>query len=179
MKKKLKDSGGLTMVEMLCAVMILVLLCLLTSTGINMAVKSYRDITAESETELLLSTLSGALTDKLRYCVVTQTPDVAGGTAYAYSIGEIAVDAGRIVVQKKDSDGTVVSQALLPAGAYGISHGYIGEYEVEDLKITPSISGTAAIFEISLKIKEKSGSIGAEATFHVRCLSPVKDAGAP
>ena len=38
MRKKLKDSGGLTMVETLCAVVILVLLCLMLNSGLSMAV---------------------------------------------------------------------------------------------------------------------------------------------
>ena len=82
-RKKLKDIGGLTMVEMLCAVIILVLLVLMMNTGMHMAVRNYYSLTSESETELLLSSLTDALADKLRYAVLmreTETVD-AGGTS--------------------------------------------------------------------------------------------------
>ena len=56
MRKKLNSESGLTLVEMLCAVAILVLLVLLLSTGMQMALRTYRDIVAQSEVDLLLST---------------------------------------------------------------------------------------------------------------------------
>lgn len=71
MTRKWKENGGFTMVEMLCTVAILVMLCLLVSAGFNMAMRSYRDVTAESEAQLLLNDLSNALADKLRYAIVT------------------------------------------------------------------------------------------------------------
>lgn len=171
MRKKLKDTGGLTFVELLCAVCILVLLCLMMSTCLNMAVNSYRSITAESETELLVSSISDALADKLRYCVMTETP---GG--YTCSIGEVGLDTdGRVTVT--GSDPSDVRQ-LLPDGAYGASGdfamGYIGKYKVTTLDITPSVSGTEVTFEIKLEVQQVSGSIGAEREFTVRCLNPVK-----
>lgn len=49
MRKKLNSESGLTLVEMLCAVAILVLLVLLLSTGMQMALRTYRDIVAQSE----------------------------------------------------------------------------------------------------------------------------------
>lgn len=97
MRKKLRSAGGLTLVEMLCAVAILVLLCLMMNTGMQMAVKSYDRLTAESETKLLLGSLSDALIDKLRYAVVTDTDTL--------SIGEVRLENGRIVVVEKKRNG--------------------------------------------------------------------------
>ena len=67
MTRKWKDSRGLTLVETLCAVAILVLLGLLVNTGLNLAMRGYRELTAQSELELLGSTLTSALADELRY----------------------------------------------------------------------------------------------------------------
>lgn len=119
MRKKLRNAGGLTLVEMLCAVAILVLLCLMMNTGMQMAVKSYDRLTAESETQLLLGSLSDALIDKLRYAVVTDTDTL--------SIGEVRLEDGRIVVVEEN--GTV--KQLLPDGAYGTDR---WEYDVELVK---------------------------------------------
>lgn len=168
MRKKLKDSGGLTMVETLCAVVILVLLCLMLNSGLSMAVKAYYDITAESETQLLLSSLSDALTDKLRYCVVYTDE---AGTYQGTSIGDVTAAGGRIVV-KGPSSGE--DKALLPEGAYGK-----GRYKAEITEFTTGITGATPVFTIKLNVKETSGNIGAETRLTIRCLNPVKEEVTP
>lgn len=160
MRRKLKDTGGFTLVEMLCAVAILVMLCLLMSTGISMAVKSYRDITAESETELLVSTITDALADKLRYCMVTEKTktdevfgtetkelkifiteesDIGGSGSTVMDVKTVRIEGGKLVVDTVTApDGTTTGKQLLPDGAYGatgqFSAGYIGKYTVEQVK---------------------------------------------
>lgn len=202
MRKKLKDNGGLTMVEMLCAVAILVLLCLMMNTGINMAVKTYRDITAESEAELLVSTLSDALADKLRYAVVTEKKD-AGATEYTTFISKentidtsgnvsaVTLDAGQVKVDGK---------RLLPEGAYGAwflpdgSHGatgsfasgYIGEYTVEQVKDDSgnevplvTYNSTTETFTVKFTVTAEEANITKTAEFTVRCLNPKKEGTTP
>ena len=67
MRKKLRDASGLTLVELLCGIVILVLLGLLVNAGIGVAAKSYRELTAAAETQLLLSTAADALASELRF----------------------------------------------------------------------------------------------------------------
>ena len=88
MRKKLKDTSGLTMVEMLCAVLILILLVLMINTGIHMAIRNYYSLTSESETDLLLSSLTDSLADKLRYAVVTKetVTDESGASTVKYTL---------------------------------------------------------------------------------------------
>lgn len=162
MKKKLRSSGGLTLVEALCAVVVLILLSLLLNTGLQMAVKSYHDITAESEAQLLLSTLSDALGDKLRYTTVTV--DESGAFVSA-SIGEVTVSGGKVLVG---------GNRLLPDGAYGN-----GKYRVDDADSAKDLGYDADgnCFTLDLKVKETSGTISAEATLAVRCLNPPKKEG--
>lgn len=183
MRKKLKDTGGLTFVELLCAVCILVLLCLMMNTCLNMAVKSYRSITAESEAELLVSSISDALADKLRYCVVTvdkngkyketsvgpieETEDADGNVA----VTAVTVDAGQLKVDGK---------SLLPSAAYGasgdFSMGYIGTYEVEQVTGKPLVvydPGTNC-FTVSFTVTAAKAGISKTTEFTVRCLNPVK-----
>ena len=69
MRKKLKSQRGLTLVETLCAVVILILLGLILNAGLQLSVRAYDDMTAETETELLLSTAADALADVLRFAV--------------------------------------------------------------------------------------------------------------
>ena len=148
MRKKLKDTSGLTMVEMLCAVLILILLVLMINTGIHMAIRNYYSLTSESETDLLLSSLTDSLADKLRYAVVTKetVTDESGASTVKYTLfmgGEkITLDFAATgasldeLVGLKD-DMVVVKSAegaadkkLLPDAAYGnynkVSHSQSG-----------------------------------------------------
>lgn len=171
MRKKLRDSGGLTLVETLCAAVILALLCLMMNTGLHAAVRSYRAITSESEVRLLLSSLSDALADKLRYCVVT----VDGSGAYrGCSVGEVTAEADGMV--------RVGGSKLLPDGAYGEKTADGSRtYQAETLSITPSIESSTgtAIFQIDLTVKDVSLDTTETTGLTVRCLNPVKKEGAP
>lgn len=166
MRKKLKDTGGLTMVEMLCTVVILILLILMMNTGMHMAVRNYYYLTSESETELLLSSLTDTLADKLRYAVVTKTKTAAadGTLTVTYELflgGEkivlteadilsgasldalVGLDDGMVVI--KDTSGAAGGKKLLPAAAYGkynrVNHDQSGidpiKYTVEKIPESP------------------------------------------
>lgn len=170
MRKKLRNAGGLTLVEILCAVAILVLLCLMMNTGMQMAVKSYDRLTAESETQLLLGSLSDALIDKLRYAVVTES-----GTD-TLSIGNIELKDGRIVVVEEN--GTV--KQLLPDGAYGTDR---WEYDVElakkedgfDLPLYEYKNGKFTVhFKIVWTKDESVSAQTPEGGLVIHCLNPVR-----
>lgn len=183
MRKKLKECGGFTIVEMLCVVAILVMLCLLVNSGISLAMRSYRDITAESETQLLLNDLSDALTDKLRYAVVTRTY-AADGTSVSEkcSVGEVIVDDNMVKMEVQNADGSIEKNALLPTGAYGSKYpnaasGSNRRYAVETADVTPDYTGTTPVFTVRLKVKDTLGDISAETELTVRCLNPIKEEG--
>lgn len=170
MRRKLAGREGLTLVEMLAAVAILVLLALILNTGLQMAVHSYRAMVAQSETELLLSTLADTLADELRYAsdVITSGDDaLVSYTSDSFGTDTaLRVDAGDGKVYADSSQGA--GQRVLPDGAYGSG----GRYEVEPV----TIKYDAPIFTLSLSVKEKDGSIGAAATIKVRCLNPTDEA---
>lgn len=179
MKKKLKDSSGLTLVEMLCATAILVLLCLMLNSGLSMAIKTYQGITAESETQLLLSSLSGALADKLRYCVVYVN---ASGEYKSCSIGEIKDTGGRLkaTVKEKKPDGTETETEvdLLPEGAYGNPDGfYKGDYQVKTgfTSLKDAYQKDTNSFAIELTVEDVNLGISKTTELTVRCLNPPKE----
>lgn len=68
-QRKLNSNKGLTLVEMLCSCLILVMLSTVVSTGLDMAAKSYGRMVAENEAQVLLSSVSTVLSDELRYAV--------------------------------------------------------------------------------------------------------------
>ena len=161
MKRKLADSRGLTLVESLCTVVILILLGLMLNTGLNLAVKTYHDATAGSETQLLLSTAVAALSDELRYARSVQVDGDRlksyNSTSYGDNVTityDTGYDTGQIFVG---------GMRLLPAGAYRN-----GLYEVTQLDIT--YTDASSLFTIFLKVAEAGGTISAETTVTVRCL---------
>lgn len=177
MRKKLNSESGLTLVEMLCAVAILVLLVLLLSTGMQMALRTYRDIVAQSEVDLLLSTAVDAIADDLRYA-----QDVSkSGANFTYTSDSFGKDASIIVSGDEKSKGQIMvgGMRLLPTGAYGLNRAY----EVAEMKINPGgLDDSAAkeiTFTINLTVKTTDGRISAatpDSGVTVRCLNPKKDA---
>lgn len=182
MRKKLRDSSGLTMVETLCAAAILVLLCLMMNTGIHMAVTNYRTLTGEAEARLLLSSLSDALADKLRYCVVTEETVPGTGTkTYANSVGAVGVSDGTTPGVPADMV-LVGGDKLLPEGAYGEPKADgTRRYQVTDASVTepPYAVGAKPVFTVRLEVKDTQTNLSKEANLTVRCLNPVKKEGPP
>lgn len=160
MRRKLGEESGLTLVEMLAAVVVLILLGLMLNTGMQLAVRSYRTMIAHSEVQLLLSTLADALGDDLRYAQEVETD--AGGKLTAYQ--DASGDTVSLVI---GPDGQVYAgeKRILPPGAYGR-----GAYAVKTMDI--SFAEADSCFTVELKVGQKTGEISDERTFTVRCLNP-------
>lgn len=153
LRRKLADSRGLTLVEMLCATLILTLLCVMLSTGLAMAAYDYRMLTAEAETELLLNTIVSSLTERLRDSTLIVKVEEDGNNKYSHSLGKVAIaegsaEAGKtepakgtVVIEETNADGSKKQKALLPDGAYGAVTGEDGtdgkkrRYEVESISV--------------------------------------------
>lgn len=167
MRKKLNAEDGLTLVELLAATVVLILLGLLLNTGLQMTVRSYRTITAQSEVELLLSTAVDTLADDLRYAREV----VGSGTSFTYNSDSYGANTSFTL----DEKGQIVANGLrvLPTGAYGSG----GAYKVTKLAVT--FDGSEEItFTIRLEVETASGNIRAETPADgvtVRCLNPKKD----
>ena len=185
MRKKLKSEAGITLVELLAATVILMLLGLILSAGLNMALSGYRSITAQSEAELLLSTAVDALADDLRYA--RNVSGEAGDFTYTSdSFGperRLSVNsAGQIVAYKTDAD--TDGLRLLPTGAYGVN----GAYRVQPKAGGPIVSlvppddtpeqgdRLEISFKIDLTVTAEDGSVKASTPddgVTVRCLNPM------
>ena len=64
---KNKKTAGLTLVEMLCCVVIMLLVSIGMVNGVSLAVRNYQSSLMASESQLLCSTISSLVTDELRY----------------------------------------------------------------------------------------------------------------
>lgn len=179
--KKLRSKAGLTVIEMLAAVAVLVMLTLVVGAGLTMAIRTYESMIAQNEAELLLSSAVDAIADELRYA-----RDVDGTTYNSDSFGDgvnlmVAETgskwAGQIVARKSGSP----DMPLLSTGAYGKVEDAYKKYLVTlDIKnITSDGSEDNPTFTIKLKVQaEKDSAISAETPpdgVTVRCLNPSKE----
>lgn len=186
MRDRLREDEGYTLVEMLCAALVLILLCMLVGSGFHMAQSSYRSMALRSETQLLLSTLSNALTDELRYADdVSSNADGSLITYRSRLYGEnttLKVDvSGQIYAEALSASpgAAATSYYILPGGAYG---GGTWLYGVPPNGFTIGYNAAERLFEVTLVVLEmemngsdrefvESGGIQATGTFNVRCLN--------
>ena len=168
MKKKLKDSAGFSLVEMLCAVAVLMLLCVMLNSGLSVAMKTYFDLTAEAETQLLLNSLSNAIADELRYA-----HEVSGTDEPVYNGGcQLTIKDGQVYVK---------DQELLPKEKNDKGGAYHGEkYKVEQQEeagggAAPLVRYEDGCFYVNFKVVWEGGGISAETPeggLVIRCLNP-------
>lgn len=159
LKKKLKSSRGLTLVEMVAAAGVLALLGLMLHTGLFMVQESYTKMTGESESQLLLSTLTDLLSNELRYARDVVTGE--GGSLQRYT----SINYGRNTTLSLNENAQLEAnnRQMLSSGAYGN-----GAYRIEIWDI--DYDETAQLFTVQLKVTGR-GSISNETTFSVRCLN--------
>ncbi len=73
LKEKRGRRGGFTIIEMLCAIVVLLLVSALMVVGIRLAVKAYHREVTHSEAQVLCSTIRTVVNDELRYSGTTST----------------------------------------------------------------------------------------------------------
>ncbi len=168
--KKLRSRRGLSVVEMLAAVLALTLLCLALGSGLHLAVHSYRVMIAEAETELLLSTAADALMDELRFAdpwaeLGTDGKLVTYESRRYGPYASIAIDDdGRLVV--KNPTAPELGHQLLASGVYGKN----GVYKLSLLSNGIVYNKDTCLFTFTLRA-ERTGLASVEQEFTVRCLN--------
>lgn len=159
LRKKLKSSRGLTLVEMLAAALVLSLLALMLQTGLFMAQNSYTTMTAQSESQLLLSTLTNLLSNELRYARNVETNPSAQLVRYT------SVNYGLNTTISLNEAGQLQThdRLMLSSGAYGN-----GTYRISSYSIT--YDNTTGVFDVDLTVTGPR-DISNETQFSVRCLN--------
>ena len=111
MMKKLKNNKGYTFVEMMACVVILLLVALISGTGMNLALNNYNQQIFESDSQMLEATLNMHLGDILRHTTSVTEADgaVTGITNSSYQIynGTITVEDGVFYIVKNAEDPAV------------------------------------------------------------------------
>ena len=159
---KLKDKKGLTLVEMLCTVAILVLVSMVMVLGVQLGVRSYAKSVSYSEAQVLCSTLTTTISDELRYSgtlKVDGSGNVTGFFSQQFGSGDYTAftttPEGHVQLGGKD---------ILPAKAYpyGIK-AEVGSLTYDDF---------SSLFTVRLSVKDSENkNTLAETTFEVEKLN--------
>lgn len=155
--KKLRNQNGLTLTEMLCTVIIVLLFSSLVAVGANAAVRSFRISMADSQAQELCSTLTTALSDKLRYCTVETDAVFIQGVGY--------VDRPANEIFTVNDSGQVYLGENKFLGAYAYPEGL----KVQGFSV--SYDATKRIFTVQFQIKDGRDTKLAEANFQVKQIN--------
>ena len=151
--KKLRNQNGLTLTEMLCTVIIVLLFSSLVAVGANAAVRSFRISMADSQAQELCSTLTTAISDKLRYCTVETDAVFIQGVGYVKGPAKdifTVNDSGQVYLGKNKF-----------LGAYAYPEGL----KVQDFSV--KYDGTKRIFTVAFQTKDGREIKLAKAAFQV------------
>ena len=153
--KKLRNQNGLTLTEMLCTVIIVLLFSSLVAVGANAAVRSFRISMADSQAQELCSTLTTAISDKLRYCTVE-----ADNTVFIQGVGYVKATADKIFTA--DSGQVYLGENKF-LGAYAYPEGL----KVQEFSVTYEEN----VFTVKFQIKDRRDTKLAEAKFQVKQIN--------
>ncbi len=165
---KLRDREGMTIVEILMAIIVLLLVTAMVTTAIDLGIKHYRRSTMRSEARVLNATLIKAVQDELRYAEEISSPAGSGIGGFKYKSksrvmnNEVYFDygSGGELLLKKVSDGSGVGLVS--------SKSYVFDIKPE---LTISWSESDRLFSCELKIKEDAGAELVSSTFGVKPLN--------
>lgn len=155
--KKLRNQNGLTLTEMLCTVIIVLLFSSLVAVGANAAVRSFRISMADSQAQELCSTLTTAISDKLRYCTVE-----ADNTVFIQGVGYVKGPAKDIFTA---DSGQVYLRENKLLGAYAYPEGL----KVKDFSV--EYNDTERVFTVQFQIEDRRETKLAEADFQVKQIN--------
>lgn len=155
--KKLRNQNGLTLTEMLCTVIIVLLFSSLVAVGANAAVRSFRISMADSQAQELCSTLTTAISDKLRYCTVE-----ADNTVFIQGVGYVKGPAKDIFTA---DSGQVYLRENKLLGAYAYPEGL----KVQGFSVR--YDDTEKVFTVKFQIKDRRDTKLAEANFQVKQIN--------
>ena len=153
--KKLRNQNGLTLTEMLCTVIIVLLFSSLVAVGANAAVRSFRISMADSQAQELCSTLTTAISDKLRYCTVE-----ADNTVFIQGVGYVEATADKIFTA---DSGQVYLGGKKFLGAYAYPEGL----KVKEFSVTYKEN----VFTVQFQIEDGRDTKLAEANFQVKQIN--------
>lgn len=162
---KLRDQKGLTMVELLVTVVIVLLFSGLVAVGADAGVRSFRTSMADAQAQELCSTLTTALSDKLRYCTVENDKN----RIFFQDVGYVDGTVDSVFSVNNDGQLELDNKRFLGKAAYP-----------QGLKINDfSIRFADNTFTVSFQIINRESTTMASADFQVKRINLAYTPAAP
>lgn len=167
--KKLRSRHGMTLAETLCTVLVVLIISGMLMVGVGFGVKTYRESMAASQAQVLCSTLTAAISDKLRYSGEMGEDGsmfVPGiGTAGQEDRGTFALNAdGEVVVALSGGDAfKLLGSASYPQGLRVAVPG-----ETDRLV---SYNAARGIFTVAFAVVDEAGDTLKETNFDVKRIN--------
>jgi len=177
MKKKLRSSRGMTLTELLVALMIVSLIGVSLTVGVNGAAQVYRDSTRLYEAETLCGTILTYLEDEFRFA---RNVRASGGEVYFDSqtfgpdvkvIVDTAEDAGASAEEKKNKGKVFIGKDASSVGALSAKL-LSDEAYTSGLKVVESSCTVGAAGQVTITIAVGSAESGIYAKHTVE-VTPV------
>ena len=161
--KKLDKNRGFTMVELLCALAVLILLTSCVIVGVNMSTKSFDSITKATNAKELSDVLNALIADELRYASQIKTDEVGNLTYRSITQGSnsrMICENGYVFVQdSKGEKWNIVSHDMYSNGC-----------KVSSLSIT--YTPETKIFDVSVTIVDAAGNSILTDAFQIEAIKP-------
>ena len=166
--KRLRGNRGVTLTETLCTVLIVLLISAMLAVGVRFAVRTYRESMELSETELLCSTLTAAISDKLRYSGEVGENMFIQGVGTTDSGGSFAIsDDGEVVIRTTDGEEfRLLGSASYPQGLR-VRRQAAGAGETDFIEY----SAETGIFTVSFAVADAQGNVLKETCFDVKRIN--------
>lgn len=152
--KKCKDKKGFTLMEMLVCVITLVIICLICTTGMNLALRSYSESMFESHSQTVEAMLDSAIGDLFRFSdnvSVNGDEVVFTNSTYGVVQGSLTLNDEGYFVLKKD----INKEVLLLASSVYVDGMYI-DISTDDGRPWLTYDADTHVFTGSYKIKSKA-----------------------
>ena len=170
--KKLDKNRGFTMVELLCALAVLILLTSCVIVGVNMSTKSFSSITKATNARELSDVLNSLIADELRYATQIKTDENGALTYRSITQGtgaQLVVKDGMVCVkvQNKDPNTDTIKDEYWNLVSPDM---YSNGCKVGALNTT--YTPATKIFDVSITIVDAAGNSILTDGFHIEAIKP-------
>ena len=183
---KLKDNKGLTLTELLCAIIVMLLVTAVMVVGIRLGTQAYVKSVSMSEAQQLCSTLTTLVNDELRYTstVYFKGNDVGifsknqGGSAGTDGLYFDQDSDGQVVLRDgaDDTENKILTKKSYPYNLKANVELNFKSTESSNLtKIDDYVTSDDGVFTATVTVYRTEGTDLAKTTFQVRPLNTVTE----
>ena len=176
--RKLKDNKGLTLTELLCAIIVMLLVTAVMVVGIRLGTQAYVKSVSMSEAQQLCSTITTLVNDELRFARQISVANDEANTVSIFS-KNFGKDSGTLRSYGQNEDGQVVLGGTKILSSTSYPHNLKAKVNLSYAKpVDTSSRGFAnGVFTATVEIYRTEGAVLATTTFQVQPLNHVTVSG--